>query len=534
LRYNKTEMDLLEELMMKVYESFRAAYEAVGLDFRVNSQTWSGPGVFANDFLKQTFWKEQHSEMDELARKAFARRKSDFFGNEVSAGYPFSLAYYGGRIELAGVGRFGKVYNYDINSAYPYALSLLPMWGPDSFEYVPYVGPATAPETRAFLARRPMGMYAVRFSFPHGWTWYPFPVRDYTYGSPNVFYPRQGFTHVMSPELFAVLDTLTDEELEHVEIVDALILKGTDGYGDALTRMPEEKLCTTARQTLRMAAVRLDCKAASKRLGTPQEKPGDATLATAEKALKLILNSLYGKTVQQVGSHKYYSDFASAWITSVCRSLLWRALAPERATSNVLMCMTDGIYARVPLPFPSNRLTTNLGDWEAEEFDAMETFKPGVYRYWDAEGCHYKVRGFLTPTTEDKERLWALIWDALRTGNVGHFPAKMFLTRNLALEGWRREPWCRQFYVDQKEIRAELETKRAPHDVTGWLIPAGADLQFFAPKRPNDLNNSKGYALAFEDVPVPDPEDDDPETLERYLQEYDARIGVEEFFDSGE
>lgn len=525
--YNAMEMELLEELMMKVYDSFKAAYEAVGLDFRVNSQTWSGPGVFANDFLKQTLWNEEHAPPSDHLRHTFGRKKQGFFGNEVAEDYPFSLAYYGGRIELAAIGKFEAAYNYDVNSAYPYALSLLPRWTADDFAYVPYVGRVIDKDVEAYLSRRLMGMYTVRFAFPEGWTWYPFPVRDYQYGGPNVFYPRQGLTHVMGPELFAVLDSLPPEDLQYVEVVDALVIDGTDTQGDALGRRVD-RLSTTAIMTLKMADVRLQCKAALKRVGTPDERPGDALLAVAEKALKLVLNSLYGKTVQQVGSHKYYNDFAAAWITSTCRALLWRAIAPERVTDNVLMTMTDGLYSRVPLEFPDTRQSARLGDWEAEAFDYFETFKPGVYRYKDDKGMHYKVRGFLTPTDADREKLFSLTWAASQAGTIGKFPAKAFLTRNLALKGWKREPWCRQFYIDQKEIKSELRAKRDPAHYSGWLIPRGMSYTFFRPKRSHAVNNSKGYALAFETL---DLIADDDELIDQFRGDYDARIGLEEYFE---
>lgn len=524
--YNKAEMDLLEELMFRVYDSFKAAYEKAGLTFRVNSQTWSGPGVFANDFLKQTHFNEEHGQPSDVMKKKYRRGKRTEFGNAHALDYPFSLAYYGGRIELAGAGRFGRGYGYDVNSGYPYAISLLPKWSEADFNLYSYIGLVNDKKARAFLDRRLMGVYKVRFSFPEGWTWYPFPVRSTEGGSPNVFYPRHGVTHIMSAELFAALDTLTEEELANVSILDAFVLENTDGYGDALSRMPNERLSTTARETFKMAEVRLACKAAGKRLGTKGERPGDDTLSTAEKALKLILNSLYGKTVQQIGSHKYYNDFAAAWITSVCRALLWRAIAPERATNNVLMTMTDGIYSLVRLPFAEARITDALGDWEADGFDFIETFKPGIYRYFHDGEMTYRVRGFLTPTTEDKERLFGLIKDAQTTGTVGRFPARMFLTRNVALHGWKREPWRGQFFTDEKDIKAELQAKR-DQGPDGWLFPQGADNAFFPPKRSalGFMNHSVGYSLAFEEDPTPEAEED----VEAYLVQYDANVGLEEF-----
>jgi hypothetical protein len=528
-KYNKTEMELLEELMLKVYDSFKAAYETAGLKFSVNSTSWSGPGVFANDFLKQTEWADEHQPTDATEAAQFADEFKEFFGNEAALPYPYSLSYFGGRIELAGVGKFGKVFNYDINSAYPYALSLLPRFTPEDFKLYNDVGHITDEYTQELLSRRLIGMYGVRFNFPEGWTWYPFPVRTVESGAPNVFYPRQGYTNIMSPELFAALDTLTEDELQYISISYAFVLEESDGYGDALTRMDVNKLCQTAKKTLEMADFRLVCKAAGKRLHTPDEKPEDALLATAEKALKLILNSLYGKTVQQVGSHKYYNDFASAWITSTCRALLWRALAPEKATNNILMTMTDGIYSQVPLKFAEERITTVLGDWEKEEFTYFETFKPGIYRYEDKKGMHYKVRGFLTPTTEDKETLFNLIWQSVSRGTIGNFPSRQFMSRNLALIGWKNEAYVRQFMTSTKVIESELKAKRVKNPVTGWIIPEGEQHVFFKPKREHDFNDSKGYSLDFENSKVIAKEESDADLAMMY---WDSLIGFEEFYEA--
>lgn len=532
--YNALEMELLEELMQEVYKSFDAAYQKAELKFRPNSTTWTGPGWFASDFLKQTMFNEEHLPPAPEQVAKFSEEYRDYFGNEAALYYPFSLSYFGGRIELGAIGRFygqegeykGRAcYNYDINSAYPYALSLLPRWAEEDFRVYMDIGDVNSPEAREFLSRRLMGMYGVRFRFPEGWAWYPFPVRSTDEGSPNVFYPRQGFTHVMSPELFAVLDTLTDEELQFVNIEYGYVLENTDGYGDALNRMPEERLSLTARKTLTMADVRLQCKAASRRLGTDKEEPEDRILAMAEKALKLILNSLYGKTVQQVGSHKHYNDFVSAWITSVCRALLWRAISQERKTENVLMTMTDGVYSRVPLLFPGERVTNALGDWEEEAFSYFETFKPGVYRYEDEEGMHFKVRGFMTPTEEDSERLFELIHRASTTGEVGKFPARQFITRNLGQrEDWARYAYVRQFKEELKDIKSELRAKRAPNEGS-WLIPQGKQHVFFYPKREHSMNVSEGYALDFENpMKYPEKESD----IEAYQEKFESVIGLQE------
>jgi hypothetical protein len=198
------------------------------------------------------------------------------------------------------------------------------------------------------------------------------------------------------------------------------------------------------------------------------------------------------------------------------------------------MTMTDGIYSRVPLQFAADRITTALGDWEAESFRYFETFKPGIYRYesqnkkgeWE---MHYKVRGFLTPTEKDKEGLFNLIWNAVSQGNTGQFPSRQFMTRNLALIGWKNESYCRQFMTSTKIIESELKAKREKNNGTGWVIPAGQENVFFRPKREHAFNDSRGYSLDFENSKVIAKEESDAELSMMY---WDSLIGYEEYYEA--
>ncbi len=616
--YNRLELELLDEMMHKVYQAFISAYDAVGLEFRANSGSWAGPGWFASDFLQQTDWSEEHphvpeelveefwaehheklpqthdrelhefaaylrlSEIDKpkytvvprirdlgglqirkgqpyytefvdsvpvsvrrsILRKdgrrfddladqlhmtvrelldvlseattkkpgilAFYDRAAELFHVEHSESpnypYPFSLAYYGGRIELAGIGTWQNVYNYDINSAYPYALSLLPTWKEEDFKWYK-LNPTDETEQAAIIQWRQMGMMHVHFEFPREWSWYPFPVRR----NGNVFYPRTGATWVMSPEFFAVWDTLRAEEKSYVKVWDAFIIEGTDGYGDATKRMPEDRLSKTARMTLKLAEVRLHLK---------------KTGGIAERALKLILNSLYGKTIQQVGAHKYFQDFAASWITSTCRAILWRSLAEERRGHNIIMTMTDGLYSRVPLPYCEQRLSEILGEFEKEEFSWLEAFKPGIYRYEKKGKVNYKIRGFLAPELDDKEKLFGLIHNSMHTGQKYTFPARAFLTRNLCLTGWKREPLVRQFVQMDKDIETELRAKRSPNAGRGWVIPDRREHVFFYPKWA-DFPYSECYELKFQDLDPP--VEDEQQQIEEYLEAVDAYYRLEEF-----
>ncbi len=98
------------------------------------------------------------------------------------------------------------------------------------------------------------------------------------------------------------------------------------------------------------------------------------------KALKLMLNSCYGKMAQSVGSPKYGNPIYASLITSVCRTMILDAIATHpNGASSVVMVATDGIY--FDSPHPTLGLGDRLGQWEYAEKHNLCTMKPGVY--WD-------------------------------------------------------------------------------------------------------------------------------------------------------
>ncbi len=109
-------------------------------------------------------------------------------------------------------------------------------------------------------------------------------------------------------------------------------------------------------------------------------------------ALKLLLNSCYGKFAQSIGTPKYANPVYASMITSHTRTLILDAIAkhPDKADA-VAMIATDGIYFLSPHPEPTG---SKLGDWEQDIRRNMCLMKPGVY--WDdatRQGGKFKARG---------------------------------------------------------------------------------------------------------------------------------------------
>lgn len=293
------------------------------------------------------------------------------------------------------------IYDYDINSAYPYALSLLVKYTETDLRYTQHA--------TSFVRHRPMGMFHVRWNFPEGNYWYPFLYRSHG----NVLYPSQGEGWVMSPEVLAVYDQAPEELGKSWSVLDSFYLFNTEGFGDGLTRAPDERLSQAAKMMAKMADYRLTAKRLQK---------------IYEKALKLAMNSSYGKTAQQVGNHTYFNSFVSAWITSVCRGLIWRAIAPVADREVVIATKTDGILSREELPFCEQNLGEHLGSWEKTEATHAQQLMPGVYKVWPVASKpveHY--RGFGKGFEFDEAMRVAM-------GEREHYPytLRMYVSRQLA------------------------------------------------------------------------------------------------------
>jgi hypothetical protein len=102
----------------------------------------------------------------------------------------------------------------------------------------------------------------------------------------------------------------------------------------------------------------------------------------SEKALKLALNSLYGKFAQQLGwSHErperippYHDLLIAGYITSHCRAAVLRAAL--RAPEDVIAFETDALFSTRPLPLD---LGAGLGQWEEIRFEWLAYAQSGVY-----------------------------------------------------------------------------------------------------------------------------------------------------------
>lgn len=268
--------------------------------------------------------------------------------------------YNGGRIECYKRGKFeGELYGYDINSAYPWALSQLP--DPSGGDLL-HVGTCA---NRGIV----YGAYRVRLkirpdSFPMG----PVPWES----KRGLIYPVGTFTRW--------IDRYTLDYLRGYDSVKVKILDAWEFIGHG-----KEQLFPDLAKLYRERKTRPDINL----------------------ALKIVLNGLYGKMAQAVpiygktqtltgvdelfyeGSFRSKRDryasythfgIASA-VTSIVRNRLHATmmLAPER----IIMAATDGLLVQGELPI---KCGSELGDWSIKyKSDLAYVVGAGVY------ACHNPV-----------------------------------------------------------------------------------------------------------------------------------------------
>jgi hypothetical protein len=98
-----------------------------------------------------------------------------------------------------------------------------------------------------------------------------------------------------------------------------------------------------------------------------------------ERALKLILNSLYGKLAQTIGATtegppRWHQLEYAGYITSYTRAKIYRAM--QLNPDAIIATETDAVFSKEPLDLP---LSGALGDWEETIFDEITYLQSGFY-----------------------------------------------------------------------------------------------------------------------------------------------------------
>jgi len=272
------------------------------------------------------------------------------------------LAFFGGRTENFVKEEEGNITAYDINSSYPFVMTVFPY--PDTTKPPMRIRKTTPSEVRKLYRKGYAGLCKVRAIET---SLYPrLPVRVRTKGEEITFYPRgeiEGW--------FTSVDVMTfsDEECEVIE-----------GLFYPLMKSPFVKYIS------RLYAVRRIFKREGKK---------------AEKVVKGIMNVLYGL----VSKKESYSSnrILGAFITAYQRARLYHAITTaERCSLKVLYCDTDSIWVsgKEERKAELEKLLRvgkggKFGNWEVREsgVSRFKCFRPKAYEYEVGGRKFYVVSG---------------------------------------------------------------------------------------------------------------------------------------------
>lgn len=332
--YMSRELDMLVLLM----EVLRARLAAVD----IHPSSWHGPGAIATTILRANRIREAKGTYDEEFRRLS------------------ESAYYGGRFEQFQRGHHqGKVWEYDIRSAYPTAMQHLP----DLSQVVWY---RTKPNRVKASGATPFGLYHLSGCYGGGVGLFPWRSNKGAIYFPTDFI--NGWYWGIEVPDFAV------------QYVDAAYEPEGDGlYARPFSFVPEM----------------YDRRARLKAEGKPEQL-----------ALKLALNSLYGKLAQSKGARyeegkwslpTFHETVWAGWITAYTRARIRDAALQN--PSALVAIETDALFTTEALGVD---LGTGLGQWEQVQADGIIYLQSGVYFLKQDDEWHVKSRGF-SPRGHDAE-----------------------------------------------------------------------------------------------------------------------------------
>lgn len=460
--YNVLENEVLSRVTARLNQGFMND----SIPIKLARNEWYGPGRAAQRWMDMLHGRVADSVSVEF-NKAGARgrtKDSTYRFERVNEGgllnadiymsmpawfYDASQAsYYGGWFEQFMHGHCDSVWEYDINSAYPFIISTLPcLHGVDVGHNGQYL---QSGNNTSGWAELPTSTYrllhcTVSGANPH------IGALPHRTKRGNILRPQLTKGWYWAHEIEAaqranLIDTVEVHEWVAYQPCDCTPPFNPDDIG--IERM----------YALRLAA--------------GKESPEG-------KAFKLVYNSAYGKTAQSVGTPKYANPFYASLITAGCRTLILDAISTHPVGSAaVSMVATDGVY--FTSPHPSLTCSNTLGSWTSSQKSNLTQLMPGVY--WD-DSSRERVREGLAPKLKSRgvnardlakeieylDARFAQSHFELSKGNVYEWPEIEFKVRFLlesAKSALNRGKWSEAGRVSHSAIRrisSNPKTKRVPN-----------------------------------------------------------------------
>lgn len=318
-RYNHLENDVMERLMTRYQDGL------IALEVGLKPQQWFGPGQVAQA------WMNNRRKIP--TAKKLAESVPDWFLDSARK------TYFGGWFELMAHGHIpGKSHEYDINSAYPYIIAQLPCLLHGAYSH-----------GNGKPKRRNNSLCIVQGTV-HGNT------SESTTPAIGAMLHRTSKGSILRP-----VSTSGYYWLHELEAAQRAGTVKTIEYDKWFSYEP----CGCPPPLAEIAELYETRKSVNKN-------------SPLGRAIKLLINSIYGKFAQSIGDPKYGNAIYASLITAGCRTMILDAIATHPGgMNNVIMVATDGVYFLDQ--HPNLPLSGNLGDWEHAAHDDMCLFKPGVY-----------------------------------------------------------------------------------------------------------------------------------------------------------
>ena len=245
-------------------------------------------------------------------------------------------AYYGGRFEQIVLGKVRNIYEYDIHSAYPSAMVDMP-----------YFRSWKQAKRGAFKTANKFSIWKVSFDLRSSKLDFgPLPIRS---RDGRICYPLVGKGYYWYEEVRVMLDFFPTAR---VTIHEGYIARTEETPFDWISSLYDYRM----------------------------KLKGTGNLS--QYAIKVGLNSLYGKCAQRVGNNPYFSLSWAGYITATTRAKLARA-AYEAGSEHILGFATDALFSDRKIGM---RCTERLGDWEESHYQTGCFFQSGVYRLVGYDG----------------------------------------------------------------------------------------------------------------------------------------------------
>lgn len=488
-RYNILENDILARVTDRLNKGFMNER----IPIKIGRTDWYGPGRAAQLWMDQLH-KLVADPMAVSSNRSMAvgtdpRRRTNETGllsvdcfESVPSWFREAAqsSYYGGWFEQFAHGHVGDLWEYDINSAYPFIISTLPCLHTTGNHNGRYErGYGSVPGDN--LAERSLCLV---YADIHGSNPYigAMPHRDRTgrIARPHHVKGWYWLHEIESSQRAGLVDS--------VEVAEWCIYHPCN----CCRPFNPDRVGIESLYQLRLDFGK----------NTPQGKSS-----------KLVYNSAYGKTAQSIGEPKYSNPIYASLITAGCRSLILDAIATHpTGPSAVTMVATDGIYFLERHP-TLNLSKTKLGAWD-------ETFKPNTTQlmpgiYWDdntrnaigiGKAPKLKSRGIaaqdLAKEIERLDYLFALSHQKLAEGGTYEWPEVEFLVRfqlESAKSALNRGKWELAGKVSHESIRrisANPSSKRHPlayRDVQTFGITRTRPYRLLEPYESVPYDKSFGY-----------------------------------------